>query len=393
MQPAEPVLICALSGRALAQYARAAGYAPIVLDAFADLDTRAAAHVWCRIPVDPSWRLHGGALLAAARRLAPPPIPLVWGSGFERVPDLLAELADGRELLGNPAGMVRRIKDPSAWRKMIDALGIAHPEIRLARPADPTGWLCKRTGGAGGGHVRRARHRPPRGRGWYWQRWSAGVPVSALLLGSGGDARVLAMGRQITAPLPGRRYRFGGMVVPAGISPTAGQTLEQAALALATHCRLQGLASVDALVAGDAVRVLELNPRPGGSLDAYGAALGRSLFALHVAACRDRTLPEPQATIIGSGSLIAFADRTIVVPASFAWADWTADRTPPGTLVRRGGPICTVLAQGTDRDQLERLLRARAAAVATSIRGAGVPCGPAAVRYDGAMMTYSQAAR
>jgi predicted ATP-grasp superfamily ATP-dependent carboligase len=390
MRPAEPILICALSGRALAQAAQAAGYAPIVLDAFADLDTRAAAHAWYRIPVDRSWQLHRGALLAAAHRLAPPPIPVVWGSGFERVPRLLAELADGRELLGNPAVTVRMVKDPLAWRDLTAGLGVVRPEIRLVRPSEPAGWLCKRTGGAGGGHVRRAARRPPRGRGWYWQRWSAGEPVSALVVGSGGGARVLAMGRQITAPLPGRRFRFGGMVVPAESSPAAGATLEQAALVLATHCRLKGLASVDALVAGDTVQVLELNPRPGGSLDAYGTALGRNLFALHVAACRDQALPEPPTPAMAAGSLIAFAGRTVTIPEGFAWPDWTADRSPPGSVIRNGGPICTVLAQDADAGMLERLLWDRADRMRDAIRGR-VPCGSAAVRYDGGMMTYSQA--
>ncbi len=255
------------------------------------------------------WTRPGGCIAA---RSSPPraawrrrPYPWSGAPGSSVSPICWPSLPRGASFWATRPAWCAGSRIPRRGGEMTDALGIAHPEIRLARPADPTGWLCKRTGGAGGGHVRRARHRPPRGRGWYWQRWSAGVPVSALLLGSGGDARVLAMGRQITAPLPGRRYRFGGMVVPAGISPTAGRTLERAALALAAHCRLQGLASVDALVAGDAVRVLELNPRPGGSLDAYGAALGRNLFALHVAACRDRTLPEPQATI----RRIGLADR------------------------------------------------------------------------------------
>ena len=65
---------------------------------------------------------------------------------------------------------------------------------------------------------------------------------------------------------------------PGGRSRSAGA----GGAALATHYRLRGLASVDALVAGDSVTVLELNPRPGGSLDAYGAPLASICFAVHV---------------------------------------------------------------------------------------------------------------
>ena len=388
MPPPERILICALSGRALAQSARAAGFAPVVLDAFADLDTRGVAESWARVPVDRSWRLRRGALLAAARRLAPPPTPLVWGSGFERVPGLLAELAAGRELLGNPPATVRALKDPGSWGDALDGLGIPHPEIRLDHPPERSGWLCKRTGAAGGGHVRSAAaRRGPRGRGWYWQRWARGTPVSALVLGNGSAASVLAVGRQLLAPRPGRRFRFGGLVAPAAISALAHERLGQAALAIARSFRLEGLASVDALVAGDAVQVLEVNPRPGGSLDAYGAALGVDLFGLHVAACRGAPLPDGLAPRMAAGSLIVYAERGVAVPTSFAWPGWAADRPPPGSAIPAGAPVCTVLAQAVDPDAVAAALRERGRWVR-----AALACERPPLRYDGGMMTSSVAA-
>ena len=375
MPPPERVLICALSGRALAQAARAAGFAPIVVDAFGDLDTRAVAEAWQRVPVDGRWRFHRGTLLAAARRLAPPPIPVVWGSGFERVPGLLTELCRGRELLGNTATVVRAVKDPLAFAASATKLGISHPDVRISPPVGRAGWLCKRAGGAGGGHVRRAGQRDPRGRGWYWQRWTGGVPVSALVVGNGTDARVLAIGRQLVAPRPGRPFRFAGVLAPAGISAVARQALEQAALRLAEHYGLRGLASVDALVAGDAVTVLELNPRPGGSLDAYGLALGVNLFALHVAACRDGSLRGPMVAEQFAGSFIVHADRTTRVPDRFAWPDWAADRSPSGSVIPAGAPVCTVLGQGIEPEPLLDLLTMRADVIRAALRTHAPACG------------------
>lgn len=392
MRQPERVLICALSGRALAQAARAAGFAPIVLDAFADLDTRDAAVRCARIPIDRSWRFRRGALLAAALRLAPPPVPLVWGSGFERSPELLGELAAGRELLGCAPSDVRAVKDPRRWDERLDRLGIGHPEIRLAPPEDPAGWLCKRAGAAGGGHVRRATSRLPRGRGWYWQRWCAGLPVSALVVGNGRSAKVLACSRAIVAPRSGRRFRFGGMVTPARITEPARATLERAALEVARSCGVRGLASVDALVAGDAVQVLELNPRPGGSLDACAAALGVELFALHVAACRDQVLPETTPPGVAAGSLILWAERALAIPRAFAWPEWTADRSPPGTPIPAGAPICTILARHETAEGVEPLLRARADRLNAMLVGAGFACERRPLRYDGGMMTSSPAA-
>lgn len=360
MPPAEPVLICALSGRALAQQARRAGYAPIVLDAFADLDTRAAATASLRVPVDRHWHFRAGALLAAAARLAPPPIPLAYGSGFERATGLLADLARGRPLWGNGPEAVRAVKDPASFAAAARQLEVPHPEISFRPPADPRGWLCKRSGGAGGGHVHRAGKSPPRGLGWYWQRWAPGRPVSALVVGNGSAARVLGCSEQWAAPHPGRRFRFAGTLAPATVSPVARARLASAAEALVRHHALVGLVSVDALVAGDAVTILELNPRPGASLDAYAEALGLDLFGLHRAACAGHLPPAPAPGDRAAGSLIVYARRAVTVAAGFDWPDWCADLSPPGTRIAAGGPIATVLAEGHDPLAVRALLAARA---------------------------------
>ena len=366
MPAAEPVLICALSGRALAEAARAAGFAPIVLDAFADLDTRAAATSWRRIPVDRRWRLRARPLLAAAWALAPPPIPLVWGSGFERSPALLAALQAGREPWGNDAATVRAIKDPLGFAATVRRLGLAHPETRTTAPRRALGWLCKRAGGAGGGHVRPAGRRA-RGLGGYWQRAVPGSPIATLVCANRRDARVLAFGRQLTVPARGRRFRFGGTLTPADLSPRAQADLAQAARLLAAHYRLAGLLSVDALVTEDTVTVLEVNPRPGGSLDAYRAALDLDLFAAHVAAGRDGALPPAAGSPRHAGTLVVFSDRAVEVPTELAWPAWVSDRPPAGTRILAGGPICTVRAQGSTATEVLDLVATRSRRVAAAL--------------------------
>jgi predicted ATP-grasp superfamily ATP-dependent carboligase len=365
MRQAEPVLIVALSGRALAQSARAAGMAPVVLDAFADLDTQAAARAAVRVPVDRRWRFRRGALLAAAARAAPPPVPLVWGSGFERAPELLAELARGRPLWGCPPAVVRAAKDPLGFAAAAQALGIPHPDTRAEPPADVRGWLCKRSGAAGGGHVRRAWGRGrPKGRGWYWQRVARGQPVSALVAGNGLAARALGFSEQWASPLPGRRFRFAGVLAPAALSAVAGERLGDAAARLAAHYGVVGLASVDALVDGDAVTVLELNPRPGAALEALELAHGVNLFALHRAASLGELPAALPLTERFAGTEIAYAARTLVVADGFAWPDWAGDRTPGGCTVPAGRPVCTVRATGGGREEVRRRLRACGATLA-----------------------------
>jgi predicted ATP-grasp superfamily ATP-dependent carboligase len=232
---------------------------------------------------------------------------------------------------------------------------------------------------------------PVRGRGWYWQRRAPGLAVSALVVGNGRAARLVAIGRQLLAPTAGRPFRFGGTLAPAAISSAATASLTRAAMALAGHYRLKGLASIDALVDGDDATVLEINPRPGGSFDAYGAALGANLFAMHVAACRDGELPQRLEASRAAGSLIVHADRATVVPEAFAWPDWTADRSPAGTRICRGGPICTVTAGGERPEPLLALLTGRAERIRTTLRDAAEPCRWSARQYDLAAMTLYEA--
>ena len=233
-----------------------------------------------------------------------------------------------------------------------------------------------------------------RGRGWYWQRWYGGEPVSALVVANGENARVVAVGQQLVAPGRGRPFRFGGVLTPADISAVARHALEHAALRLAVHYRLRGLASVDALVAGDAITVLELNPRPGGSLDAHAAALGANLFALHVAACRAGSLPEPMM----ADALRGVADRPRRPCDSRAGRVRMAGLdggplTAGNDCSRPAGRSAPFSGMAPRRNQRCDCCRARADRVRAALR-MGVPaCGKLPLRYDRQVMISSHAAQ
>ena len=81
------------------------------------------------------------ALGELERTVERPPIALILGSGFEDRPKLIAALARRFSLIGNGGATVARCKDPIALGALLDTLQIAHPESRIAPPADLTGWL------------------------------------------------------------------------------------------------------------------------------------------------------------------------------------------------------------------------------------------------------------
>ena len=154
------LLIAAISGRAIAQSARRAGFVPLVADFFADLDTQDAAHACRKLDGDIArgieWAALSRALEALAAESPSPILGLVYGSGFEDRPKVLTRIAKSWTLLGNDEATVARLKDPESFFGEFDRLGVAHPATASKRPAKGEGasaWLVKRKGGAGGSHI------------------------------------------------------------------------------------------------------------------------------------------------------------------------------------------------------------------------------------------------
>ena len=357
------MLIAAHSGRALAAAARRAGYRPLVADLFADLDTQAIAAAHMRVAGTPAHGFASRRLLDALDRLAADRAPegLVYGSGFEdRVP-LLRSVARRHVLLGNSAETVARVKDPLGFAELCRRQNVPHPEVSQAAAVDD-GWLEKRAGGSGGAHVRPAKAGKTPGRGAYLQHRLNGRPVSALFLADGRNARVLGFSEQWADPAPGQPFRYSGAVRPARLTRPQEAAMADAIARLATAAGLVGLNSADFLSRADGFDLLEINPRPGATLDIYADAKG-SLFELHVQACRGRS-PEPCPTFPGAAaSAIVYVTRPCVLPQNFAWPDWAADRQPPGIRVAAAGPLCTVRAEADVAETARELVRRRTAAI------------------------------
>ncbi len=357
------VLIAALSGRALAACARRAGYRPLVADLFGDLDTLDLAEASERVPGTLARGFAKDALLASLNRLATGRrvIGVVAGTGFEDRPGLLRSLAARYGLVGNFPEVVAAIKDPFRFAETCARADVPYPDIRYDPPPG-AGWLRKRAGGSGGVHVAAPTRRAVARRGWYYQRRVAGEPVSAAFLAAGGRCRVLGFSRQWADPAPSQPFRYGGASRPAPLSADRAADIGDAVARLVAHTGLRGLNSADFLVRDDGFHLLEVNPRPGATLDILADAEG-ALFRWHLDACNG-VLPQTAPVFSGAAAAaVVYASAGITPPASFPWPAWTADRQAPGSAVASGAPLCTVLADAADADAAERLVRDRAAAI------------------------------
>jgi predicted ATP-grasp superfamily ATP-dependent carboligase len=219
--------------------------------------------------------------------------------------------------------------------------------------------LIKRQGGAGGLHVRSAGDADTDTASRYFQRRIDGVPVSALVLADGRRARIIGLSTQWPAPTAHRPFRYGGAVRPAVLTQTIDEAVQAVARRITVAAALVGLNSVDFLVDADQVWLLEVNPRPGATLDIFDPGDG-SLFRLHVAACNG-LLDDVRYRLDGAAAAaIVYARRDIASVPAFAWPDWTADRQSAGTSVKADQPVCTVLASAATAVDARILVARRA---------------------------------
>jgi predicted ATP-grasp superfamily ATP-dependent carboligase len=356
MSKPDRFLVVAHSARLLVQSAARAGLPVCALDLFNDADTARLARA--SEAVDPrrgdSPGFDGDDLLRRASLLCPPSrcLGLVYGAGFEDDTGTLARLARGRELLGNRPDLVAQLKDPVRFFRLLDRLAIAHPATRLSDPPDRRGWLYKRCGAAGGSHVidaSAATADPAPGTG-YFQRRAAGRSLSLLFLADGRRAHVIGISRQLTRGNGARRYAYAGAVGPIALPLVVTRALKDALQALVAHTGLVGCNSVDFLLNGDRMAVLEVNPRPSATIDLYDADWPRGLFDAHVQACRGRLprRPSPGRSRAVRAHAIVYADRPLRISPNTVFAPWCTDIPRPGSTVALDAPVCTVHSLGVD---------------------------------------------
>jgi predicted ATP-grasp superfamily ATP-dependent carboligase len=169
-------------------------------------------------------------------------------------------------------------------------------------------------------------------------------------------------------------FRYGGCVGPLALPAALGAAIAAACDAIAGALGLVGLNSLDLLVDGERWHVIEVNPRPGASLDILDGERGASLWRLHLDAVAGR-LPSwpPAAPAASRAAAVVYAPRRLVVPAKMAWPSWSADRGPAGTIIDRGEPVCTVRAEAATMSAARARVEDRGARLLAQLAAARYP--------------------
>jgi uncharacterized protein len=344
------IIVMGYSARALASSASLAGFAPLSIDVFGDDDTREVSLASVTLEGGLSEGLAPDKVAGAVETLvgAHDPIGLVYGAGFEHQPETIANIAESTRVFGNGPDILKRAKDPLVLARVCEANGVRHPQVVFAPPDEPELWLMKRRGGAGGAHIAAAeagnRARPDS----YFQRRAGGKSISALFLASGKKTEIIGLSMQWTGPTPASPFRYGGAAGPVDVDPARAEEIGRSVATIASELDLVGLNSADFLVSADAVWLIEINPRPGATLDVFESN-EVSLFARHIAACEGR-LARASSSLGFKAAEIVYAAHDVVIRGRGDWPDWAVDRSPAGTQIAAGDPVCTVLGSGATVD-------------------------------------------
>ena len=375
----EPILLAGYSVRMLAELAARAGYDVIALDYFGDSDLRATCRGVSLLHDFAGKAYNPRALVAAARSLEAPSV--VYGASFENHPELVAELARGRQLLGNRPDVLARVRDPLVLGASLRGAGFAFPETRRPVRADedenliscqvdpfapPVGWLWKPERGGGGSGVRWA------GRGQsanaIVQEFIEGLPCSFTFVANGRDAQLIGLSEQLIglSEFGASGFRWCGNLTPPRAPAGALDAMQREAARIAVHLAgafgLRGVNTVDFIWRSGRIWSLEVNARPSASLELFDRLFDLRMFDLHVRGCQGEHAQLSTSAVGAAGKAVVFATANARVGDTRGWrARDIRDIPHPGESILRGHPICTVLSAADTPDACLVELRTRAA--------------------------------
>ncbi len=377
------VLIIGASARAASMSALRAAFNPIASDLFGDRDLTelAAFHEISQYPND---------FVKIAQKLSSESakkIPLIYTGALENYPDVLADLEEHVQLLGNPAEIIKQVRDPLLISELLKNQDLPALNISREFPVKESQkkWLRKPFKSAGGNQIQFCGSELASlndCKEFYFQEYVEGESLSALFLSTGLDLFLLGMTKQYTGiqQWNGAPFSYCGSYGPVRLKDSQEDQVFKIGKTLVDHFNLRGLFGVDLIDDGKSVQFLEVNPRYTASVEVLEFAYERSFMNWHWNSFQNilrsgsmreddhpsnlylqETVNYVSKAIIYSGHDFNFPQKSPLDLPMLGKGEYLkrgemmiADVPQPGTFIEKGKPIFTLLiASGGYQELME----------------------------------------
>lgn len=325
----------------LAHAALQSGFTPLTIDLFEDRDTQqfALAHTKAASlsVADIAGRVENFIRMYGIRYA-------VYGSGLESFPETIDYLNKKLIVLGN-SSVTFALCQSKAFFSILERLDIVYPSVSFSAPENPKiPWLEKdwqRQGGSGVRFYRREQASLPHKA--YWQHFIDGSSHSVLFLSNGKSAKIAGFNTQWHSKPEDKEacLAFGGVINHLECSRQIKLKLADITIKLSLEFNLIGLNALDFMIFEDEILVLEINARPSFSMQLYSAPL----FYWHTQACLGSLPDELPIENEIKGIQLVYAQNDVHIGEHFEWPPEIRDIPQPGSLIRTGQPICSIMAR------------------------------------------------
>jgi len=384
----EPILIVGASARAAVESAQRASIDCWAADLFGDQDL--IRHCRCQILHD--WPGDVVKLIKESE-----PVSWMYTGGLENWPLILKQLENRSTLLGCHSEAVALVRDPFKLQLLLRQNEIRFPETQIRVPDWRRRWLRKPLASCGGIGISEWTQDQERqadqasSKKYFYQQLLPGACYGAVFVGFHGSASLQGVTHQVFGQkqLGAGGFKYCGSFGPAELTNELNQEIERIGRVLAVEAGLVGLFGVDLLINGNELSVLEVNPRYTASIEVLELALNDSLLRRHLQAFKStqaidrgpsrKTEKVGKVVIYHSGASPVEVDEHFLdvlnrqTEAVFhdAWIHgaWIADIPTQHSIIHPEQPICSLLAQGTNGDEVMDRLFSVATRLISSLRG------------------------
>lgn len=344
------IVLAGLSVRALAESAVKAGKKCIAVDFFGDLDlVNICESVSLRreygVPLD----FNPFLFLKAVNGLQYD--YLVYVGPLENHPQILEEFSKKCVIIGNNAEVVKRVRDWKNVYRFCKGNDILFPET-----VDGLDYVVKPKKSGGGIGIQRLSR-------YVVQRFVKGDNLSVSFLGDGDTGEVVSVNEQLIGKkeFGAKRFWYCGNITPVCLD--VEDKIQYICDKAVKEFGLKGSCGID-FVVNDGLYLMEVNPRIQATLELVERVFEVNMVVLHENAFKG-TIEKVKSPKKTWGKAILYADKDVVMPDTTEWLNygWIKDIPHPSERIQKSEPLCTVIADGSDRDDCFEHLVTRAESV------------------------------